>query len=226
MLFCIIWLPEMEQRLGQRRNLVSTRDMSGISLLYVEDEPDARALVSRMLARSYPKLKIHVAENGADGLDLYRKHAPDIVLTDIHMPVMNGILMSREIKPIDPEAFIIAVTAHSETSFLMNAIEIGINHYLLKPVDYHKLFVVIDKILDQIVLKRLVGEQNRRIDESERQLARAQKIAHLGSWQWHLSSGKMCWSDELFRICGVRPAAIPASYRVFLEKIHPEDREP
>ena len=170
-------------------------DISGIALLYVEDESDARSMVSKMLAMNYPKLKLYAAENGAVGLDLYREHVPEIVMTDINMPIMDGIRMSREIKAINPEARIIAVTAHSDTSYLLNAIEIGIHHYVLKPINYEELFAVLDKILEQLVLKRLVGEQNRRISESERQLAGAQRIAHLGSWQRDLTDGSMNWSD-------------------------------
>ena len=201
-------------------------DMSGIALLYVEDESDARGMVSRMLLMNYPTLQLYGAENGVAGLELYREHLPEIVMTDINMPVMDGIRMSREIKSINPEALIIAVTAHSDTSYLLNALEIGIDHYVLKPINYDELFAALDKILEQITLKRLVVAQNRRISESERQLAVAQRIAHLGSWQWDPTEGIMRWSDELFRILGLEPAAIATSYQVFLERVHPEDREP
>jgi len=200
-------------------------DLSGIALLYVEDEADARSMVSRMLAMNYPKLTLYDAEHGAAGIEMYREHEPEIVVTDINMPVMDGIRMSREIKALNPEARIIAVTAHSDTSYLLSAIEIGIHHYVLKPINYEELFSVIDKILEQIVLKRLVGEQNRRIIESERQLSRAQAIAHLGSWQLDLTDGSMNWSDELYRILGVEPGSVPAYYLTFLDRFTPQDRE-
>jgi len=200
-------------------------DVGGITLLYVEDETDARSMVSKMLLMNYPDLTLFGAENGAVGLELYQAHLPDIVMTDINMPVMDGIRMSREIKAVTPEAVIIAVTAHSDTSYLLNAIEIGIQHYVLKPINYQELFRVIDKILEQIQLKRLVEEQNRRIIEREQQLAGAQQIAHLGSWQWDLQDGAMSWSDELYRICGLEPGAVPAAFPSLLERIHPEDRE-
>ena len=200
-------------------------DGSRVSLLYVEDEMDARGMVSKMLVMNYPNLQLYAAENGLVGLELYRGHRPDIVMTDINMPVMDGIRMSREIRAINPEALIIAVTAHSDTAYLLNAIEIGIQHYVLKPINYDVLFGAIDKIVEQVTLKRLVAEQNRRIAESERQLALAQRIAHLGSWHWDLPEGTMRWSEELFHICGMEPAAGPAPYRTFLERIHPQDRE-
>ncbi len=197
-------------------------DIAGISLLYVEDELDASVMVSRMLAMNYPKLTLYSAENGAVGLEMYRAHLPDVVVTDINMPVLDGIRMSREIKSIKPDAQIIAVTAHSDTSYLLSAIEIGIHNYVLKPINYDELFAVTDKILEQIVLKRLVGEQNRRIQESERQLTAAQRIAHLGSWQWDLADGGMVWSAEMYRICGLDPS-VPVSRQCFLDRFHPED---
>ena len=196
-----------------------------ISMLYVEDEADARQMVARMLTMNYPNLTIYNAENGLAALEIYRRHTPEIVLTDINMPVMDGIRMSREIKAINPEARIIAVTAHSDTSYLLSAIEIGVHHYVLKPLNYQELFSVLDKVLEQITLKRLVAEQHRRLAQSERQLAGAQRIAHLGSWQRDIESGTMNWSDELYRICGLEPGSIPASYQAFLERFHPEDRE-
>jgi len=200
-------------------------DLSGIGLLYVEDEADARGMVSKMLAMNYPKLTLLSAENGAVGLELYREHTPEIVVTDINMPVMDGLRMSREIKALTPEALIIAVTAHSDTSYLLNAIEIGIHHYVLKPINYEELFGVIDKLLEQLVLRRVVGEQHQRLIASERQLAGAQRIAHLGSWQRDLCDGSMSWSDELYRICGLEPGALPASYQAFLDRFLPADRE-
>ncbi|HBA86634.1 MAG TPA: hybrid sensor histidine kinase/response regulator [Geobacter sp.] len=201
------------------------RGMGGIALLYVEDEADARSMVAKMIAMNYPGLAIYSAENGAAGLRMYAEHVPDIVMTDINMPVMDGIRMSREIRNLNPDARIIAVTAHSDTSYLLSAIEIGIHNYVLKPLNYQELFSVMDKVLEEIVLKRLVEEQNRRISESERQLSAAQRIAHLGSWQRHLPSGEMQWSDEMFRICGVEPGALPSTYLSFLELFLPEDRE-
>lgn len=200
------------------------REVAGIALLYVEDEADARVMVAKMLSMNYPHLTIYHADNGATGLELYRQRRPDIVMTDINMPVMDGIRMSREIKSLNPEVHIIAVTAHSDTSYLLNAIEIGVHNYVLKPLNYQELFAVIDKVLEQVSLKRLVGEQNQRIVESEKQLAGSQRIAHLGSWEWHVDSGGMKWSDELYRICGLDFGSLTPDYQRFLELFAVEDR--
>ena len=134
-----------------------------VSLLYVEDEADARELLAKAITREFPAIRFHVAENGSQGLDLFLREQPVIVLTDISMPVMDGIRMAREIRKIDPEVFIIAVTAHSDTGYLLNAIEVGINHYLLKPVEFRKLFSAIGACIETIGLRRRLREHEEHI---------------------------------------------------------------
>ena len=181
-------------------------------------------LFSRIITKQYPELKIFVAENGATGLEQFKTQRPDIVLTDLSMPVMDGFQMTREIKELNAETVIIAISAQNNPYYLLKAIETGIRHYVLKPVRNEDLFAVINKALEEVRLTRLVNEQEEQIRKREQQLARAQKITHLGSWEWDLVTGNTNWSDELYRIFGLAPASIPASYKGFMERVHPEDR--
>lgn len=197
----------------------------GYKLLYVEDDAGTRNLFSRIIAGRYPDLKLFVAEDGARGVDLFREQRPDIVLTDLSMPVMDGLQMTREIKELNAETIIIAVSAQNNPYYLLNAIETGIRHYVMKPFKNEELFAVINKALEELRLTRLVNEQERQIHKSEQQLARAQKITHLGSWEWDFVNGNTNWSDELYRIFGLAPGSIPVSYKGFMERVHPEDRE-
>src|SRR5690349_6600343 len=105
------------------------RDMT--TLLYVEDDAAVRERVATELSLHYPSLKVLTAENGALGLESYREKRPDLVVTDINMPLMNGIRMSEEIKALDAGAVIVAVTAYNDAEYLMKAIEVGITSYLL-----------------------------------------------------------------------------------------------
>jgi NO-binding membrane sensor protein with MHYT domain len=63
-----------------------------------------------------------------------------------------------------------------------------------------------------------------KLRDRERQLAEAQAIAHVGSWEWHVATGAVTWSDEQCRLFGI-PVGSPASYDGFLARVHPEDRE-
>ena len=197
----------------------------GYKLLYVEDDAGTRNLFRRIIAGRYPDLKLFIAEDGARGVELFREQRPDIVLTDLSMPVMDGLQMTREIKELNAETIIIAVSAQNNPYYLLNAIETGIRHYVMKPFKNEELFAVINKALEELRLTRLVNEQEWQIHKSEQQLARAQKITHLGSWEWDFVNGNTNWSDELYRIFGLAPGSIPVSYKGFMERVHPEDRE-
>lgn len=108
-----------------------------ITLLYVEDDEDLRNSVIRYLSKIFPNLS--VAENGQEGLDLYRKNQYDIVVSDIEMPFMNGIEMAKEIKVINPSQEIIIISGYGEISYFINSISIGISGYIMKPIDYLKM---------------------------------------------------------------------------------------
>ena len=118
---------------------------AALSLLFVDDESEALACLCTLSSIRYPQATIHSAEDGHAALRCFQQHSPDIVVTDISMPEMDGISMAAEMKALDPTASIIALTAHLDTRFLLRSIEIGIDHYLLKPLVCEKLFSVIDQ---------------------------------------------------------------------------------
>lgn len=152
---------------------------SNISLLYIEDESATREQVARMLsARGY---KLIVAENGKEGLDYYREHTPDITLTDIMMPQMNGLEMARKIRDINPEAQIICMTAFSETNCLLEAIDIGINQFVLKPIEYARLLTALDRCHEMANLRkrhRILEVEHQRTKKLEAIGVLASGIAH------------------------------------------------
>jgi len=102
------------------------------SVMHVEDDTSVRESLMRFLKRRFDT--IYTAKDGAEGLEIYRRHQPDIIITDIQMPVMDGIEMARQIKEINRNALIIVTTAFNEKPYLEKAKEIGIKEYLKKPV--------------------------------------------------------------------------------------------
>ncbi len=131
--------------------------MKIIKILYVEDEPKIRKNTEKPL--SYLCSELIVAGDGQEGLELYKQHCPDIVVSDIKMPNMNGLDMVRAIKSIDKNQHIIFTTAHSESSFFMEAIELQVDGYILKPIDYELLENKIENIIEQIDVKEKLKEQ-------------------------------------------------------------------
>ena len=134
-----------------------------ISILYVEDEEVTRSAVARMLKRRV--LNVYEAENGREGLDLYKQYRPDIVISDIRMPVLDGMEMSKEIKALNKNSKIILTTAHSDASILINSIEVGIDKYIMKPLDMASLFSSVEKCAENIMLEKKIQQQNKEKDE-------------------------------------------------------------
>jgi len=114
-----------------------------LTILYVEDETATRTEMEQLLKRRAET--VLTAENGAIGPELFHRFNPDLVITDIRMPVMDGLQMALTIRKTNPDIRIIATTAHSDTAFLLEAIEIGIDHYVLKPIDLGKFITAIEK---------------------------------------------------------------------------------
>ncbi len=125
---------------------------ASISLLYVEDDAATREQVSRILAaRGY---QLTVAENGEQGLEIFRELSPDIVLTDIMMPRLNGLEMARAIRALSSEIQIACMTAFSDTNYLIDAIDIGVNQFVLKPVEFNRLFTALDRCQEMVELRK------------------------------------------------------------------------
>ena len=104
-----------------------------LTVLYVEDDADTREAFAQFLRR--PVGTLIVAANGEEGFDAFLIHSPDIVITDIQMPVMDGLTMAGKIRTVNQTVPIIVVTAFEQTNYLMRAVEVGIDRYVTKPVD-------------------------------------------------------------------------------------------
>ena len=107
--------------------------VKNLTCLYVEDDDFIKESFSFMLKRYFKEL--FIAQNGAIGLELFKEKNPDIIISDIRMPVMDGIEMVSKIKELDPNAYVIFITAFSDVEYLKAAIDLGVEGYITKPVD-------------------------------------------------------------------------------------------
>lgn len=106
--------------------------LNNMTILYVEDDKDTQEVISAILGTIFKE--VFTASNGREGIEVYKNSNPDIILTDIGMPIMDGINMSVEIKKINKNQHIIALTAFSEVENLRPLFAAGIDKYMLKPI--------------------------------------------------------------------------------------------
>ena len=116
-----------------------------LTILYVEDEPDLQQSICRFLEPFVAR--VVTAQNGEEGLHLFQaqQDAIDLIITDIAMPIMDGIAMVDAIRQIDSEIPIIYTTAFDDSTLLLKTIEQSVTAYILKPIDFEKLIAGIRK---------------------------------------------------------------------------------
>ncbi|WP_336787814.1 response regulator transcription factor [Paenibacillus sp. MMO-177] len=148
-----------------------------LKVMIVEDEP----LIRAGLKHYFPWEQLGVggiveAENGKDGVDVALREKPDLIVTDIRMPEMNGLEMIEQLKPLLPNAGFIILTGYNEFKYAQEAIRLGVvQEYLLKPLEYDVSMEAITACINKLVHKR---EERRKKQDWEAQ------AAELTKWQY------------------------------------------
>lgn len=136
--------------------------LSKLTILYAEDDNDTANLTSLVLEDYVGRLL--VAKNGQEALNLFKLHKVDLVITDILMPKLNGIELIDAIRTSSthPDVPVVITTAHTETKYLLDAIRLRVDGYVLKPINIEELLHALDKAIlpflqaDEIASKNLL----------------------------------------------------------------------
>ncbi len=134
-------------------------------ILVVDDESSIRESLKKIL--EYEGYRVILGENGSQGLDLFNSESPDLVLLDIKMPGMDGMDVLKEIREIDPSAYVIMISGHGTADNAVEAIkELGAFYYFTKPPDMERLLKMARNAIDarrqRIELERLRADEGRR----------------------------------------------------------------
>ena len=121
---------------------------NNFSILYIEDDRLTQKIIVNVLGKRFSE--IFVASDGIEGIKLYHEKKPDIVLSDISMPNLNGIEMTQEIKRHNPKQKVALFTGYNDIGYLNKAINIGIDKYILKPLDTKQMFSALEDIVESL----------------------------------------------------------------------------
>lgn len=184
-----------------------------ITVLYIEDDLSISEEVVFFLTK---KVKtVHVAYDGKEGLSLFRKFKPDIIVTDIEMPELNGLEMIKLIKGENKITPIIVTSAFSETNKLIKAIELGVDSYLIKPMNLKVLFEKIESLTKTVFLEKelekmkelearekelvLYKESKEKELKFERLLELSAGISAMAFWELDLKKGIFTFNDLYYK---------------------------
>lgn len=174
-MFNVQFSMEIKQLLVQTKNL---------TILYVEDSKEIRESIFIVLQEVFKT--IYIAHDGLDGLKKYAQHRDeiDIIISDIHMPHMNGLEMIKNIREIQTDIPIFIFSAYNSTDYFIEAINYNINGYLLKPFDLNQFLNTLKITIENLYLKRnlehTIDTQLKIIRKKDLYLQHQAKFAALG----------------------------------------------
>lgn len=128
-----------------------TLNQAKYTLLYVEDEAPIR-MVTKMFLEPYFK-KIFEAQDGEEAFQIYQEEKPNVIITDIEMPKVNGLELCKKIRTIDKETPIIITTAYTSVEYLLEAVSLNLIKYLGKPLKEEELFEALENCFTQLESK-------------------------------------------------------------------------
>ena len=119
--------------------------LQSVKILFVEDEIDLVTIISDTLTKL--NANFETAQNGQIALDKFKEENDfDLIVTDINMPVMNGLELIKNIRDINSDIPVIIMSAHTEPEYIKSAEELGVDNYLLKPFDFIKFINIISTL--------------------------------------------------------------------------------
>jgi len=130
------------------------RFLKKLKLLYVEDNKETRESTLLILEDFFNK--IEVANDGKEGLEIFRTFEIDLIITDINMPCLDGLNMIKEIRKLDKDIPALILSSYNELTFFKESINVGVDGYLLKPIDVTQFIHMLQKITEKLKLKEEV----------------------------------------------------------------------
>lgn len=129
--------------------------LKNLKVLYVEDDDNTRASLERFLKRRFGK--VYTAETGEKGIESFNEHHPDIAIVDILLPGITGLEMIKKIRETDSKCRFFITSTVSDVSTILEAVDLDISNYIIKPINTDELEDKLKKAGDSIMSERQLG---------------------------------------------------------------------
>ena len=187
-------------------------------ILVVDDDLMMRVLIRETLQTE--GFRVVEAEDGEQAVEIFKQQQPALVIMDVEMPRMDGFSACLAFRTLPRGATtpVVMVTGLEDMKSVRRAYEVGASDFIIKPIHWPVLGYRVRYILRA---SRAFND----LKASESRFANAQRMAHLGNWEWDLASGQVHWSEEIGRIFEALPDPEGSSYDTLFSRIHPDDKE-
>jgi PAS domain S-box-containing protein len=193
-----------------------------LRILYLEDDPRDAELVQETLAIDGINSLVTRVETEADFIASLEQGGFDLILADFTLPSFDGLSALKIAHRISPHVPLIFVSGTLGEEVAIEALKFGATDYVFK-TRLSRIVPSVQRALRETGERIDLGRAEEALRRSEVYLAEAQKLSHTGSFGWDVSSGRIYWSQETFRIFEYTPPTEP-TLELVLQRTHPEDR--
>jgi len=197
-----------------------------LKILLLEDSLDDAILIEREIEKAGIVFTSLVVNKRIEFENALKEFKPDVILSDHSLPQFNSIeafkIFKEHQKDSDLLVPFILVTGHVSEEFAVQSLKSGVDDYILKD-RLKRLPVSIKHVLEKCRLERERLNYLAQIIAKEALMNEAEQLAHFGSWQADMTTGKTIWSDESYFMYGYEPGEVQPNYELFLSAIHPDD---
>jgi len=201
-----------------------------LRILHLEDDGDFVSLVSNMLADEGVRAEVVPAADFSQFVAALEKNSFDLIIADFMVPGGNGIQALQAARERHPDIPFLLISGTIGEDAAIESLRCGATDYVLKN-RLERLGPTVRRALQEAQDRTQTKNATEALKQSEASLAAAQRIAHLGSWELNLvnledvNANELHWSDETYRIFGLKPHATQVTNEVFYRAVHPEDRQ-
>lgn len=204
-----------------------------INILLIEDNPGDARLIDIYLKESFDNIfTLLTADYLHKGLELLEKQSFTIIISDLSLPDSDGLETFKKIHDKAPDTPIIVLTGMEDEAMGINAMKLGAQDFLVKgklKIGSLKRSITYSiersRLLNELQEKtKNLQEKTEALNKEKLKLAEAQKLAHIGNWEWNLDTNTFNWSEELYDIYKIKQGEVITRDRV-LEMTHVADRE-
>lgn len=205
-----------------------------VNILLVEDNPGDVRLLDVYLKETFStSFALITTDLLSKGLELLESHKFDVIILDLSLPDSRGLDTFKKVYSHSPETPVIVLTGYEDEYTGINAMKLGAQDFLVKGnVNGKDLTRSINYSIERFKLLKKLSENTKKLEEKSEdllkerlKLADAQKLAHIGSWEWNIGDETITWSEELCRIHGMDPKESKVQIKEVYEMIHPADAE-
>ncbi|MES2836464.1 MAG: response regulator [Bacteroidota bacterium] len=205
-----------------------------IKILLIEDNPADARFIDIFLKTAFGiTFELTIEDTLSKGLLFLKKSKVDIIIADLTLPDSSGLSTFIDLHQSEVNTPIIVLTGLEDEKIGLNAVKLGAQDFLIKgklhPIELKRS---INYSIERHKLLNELSESTKKLNEKtedllkkQEKLEEAQRLAHIGSWEFNVEEDTISWSDELYRIFGLTPQEINVPYEKFLEMVHPDDRE-